>query len=92
MSVDFCRRLVGKILRNVVTVIALKYALLVSQLSFGYAPANGSWTVAKIAAATRDVRTADPSADGRRSAAIFATVELSSAGAYRLAAPRAIPC
>ena len=70
-----------------VTVIALKYALLVSQLSFGYAPANGSWTVAKIAAATRDVRTADPSADGRRSAAIFATVELSSAGAYRLAAP-----
>ena len=35
------------------------------------------------------MRTADPSADGRRSAAIFATVELPSAGggAYRLAAP-----
>jgi len=42
---------------------------------------------------TRDVRsTADPSADGRRSVAIFATVELPSAGAYRLAAPGAIPC
>ena len=35
-----------------------------------------------------------PSADGRRSAAIFATVELPSAaaGAYRLADPGAIPC
>jgi len=36
----------------------------------------------------RDVRTADPSADGRRSAAIFAAFELPSAGgAYRLAVP-----
>ena len=38
------------------------------------------------------MRTADPSADGRRSAAIFAAVELPSAGAYRLAAPGAIRC
>ena len=35
--------------------------------------------------ATRDVRTADPSADGRRSAA-------SRTGAYRFAAPGAITC
>ena len=42
--------------------------------------------------ATRDVRTADPSADGRRSTAIFATVELPSAGGIsRLAASGAIP-
>ena len=33
------------------------------------------------------MRTADPSADGRRSAAIFATVKLPSAGAYRLTSP-----
>jgi len=32
------------------------------------------------------MRTADSSADGRRSSAIFATVELTSAGAYRIAA------
>ena len=39
------------------------------------------------------VRTADPSADGCRSAAIFATVELPSAGgAYCLAARGAILC
>ena len=38
------------------------------------------------------MRTADPSADGRRSAAIFATAELSSAGACRPAAPGAIHC
>jgi len=36
------------------------------------------------------MRTADPSAHGRRSAAIFVTVELPSAGAYRLAASGAI--
>jgi len=36
------------------------------------------------------VWTADPSADGRRSAADF-WIELPSAGAYRLAAPGAIP-
>jgi len=40
----------------------------------------------------RDGRTADPSADGRRSAAIFPFVELPSAGAYRLVAAEAIPC
>ena len=41
--------------------------------------------------ATRNVRTADPSSDGRRSAAIFATVELpSAAGGNRLAAPGTI--
>jgi len=33
---------------------------------------------------TRDVRSEVPSADGRRSAAIFATVELPSTGAYRI--------
>ena len=39
------------------------------------------------------MRTADPSADGRRSAAIFAAVEVPSAGCIpdRLAAPGAIP-
>ena len=37
------------------------------------------------------MRTADPSADGRRSAAIFA-IELPSAAAYRLAAPGVILC
>jgi len=42
--------------------------------------------------ATKNVRTADPSSDGRRSAAIFATVELPSAagGGNRLAAPGTI--
>jgi len=38
--------------------------------------------------ATRDVRTADPSADGRRSAAIFASVELPSAGVISSRRPR----
>ena len=37
--------------------------------------------------ATRDVRTADPSADGRRSAAISATVELPSAGGGHIVSP-----
>ena len=32
------------------------------------------------------------SSDGRRSAAIFATIELPSVGAYHLVAPEAIPC
>jgi len=41
--------------------------------------------------ATRDVRTADPSADGRRSAAIFGP-NCHRLGAYRLAAPGAILC
>ena len=39
MPVDFCCHLVGKTLRNVemfVTVIAFKYALLVSQRSYGH--------------------------------------------------------
>ena len=38
-----------------VTVIALKYALLVSQLSFGYAPADGSSTVAPSAIQTAPI-------------------------------------
>ena len=54
--------------------------------------------------ASRDVRTADPSADGRRSAAMFgsmmarlatkryASVELTSVAAYRLIGPGAIAC
>jgi len=40
----------------------------------------------------RDVRTADPSADGRRSAAIFAAVELPSAGGISSRRPGAIRC
>ena len=43
--------------------------------------------------ATRDVRTADLSADGRRSAAIFATDELPSAGGISSRRPQgAVPC
>jgi len=36
MPVDFRRHLVGKTLKMFVTVIALKYALLVSQWSYGH--------------------------------------------------------